>query len=59
MTCIFITQRIGTVMNYDSVLVLDNGKIAGYGAHDSLMENCELYRDIYRSQIGAYERRVG
>ena len=52
MTCLLITQRIGTVMNCDSILVLDNGKVVGNGSHESLILDCELYRDIYRSQIG-------
>jgi ATP-binding cassette subfamily B protein len=56
MTCLMITQRIGTVMDCDLVLVLENGKAAGFGTHIELMENCELYRDIYRSQIGLYEK---
>ncbi|MCL2508696.1 MAG: ABC transporter ATP-binding protein/permease [Oscillospiraceae bacterium] len=58
MTCILITQRIGTVMDCDTVLALDHGKVAGYGSHDELMRDCELYRDIYRSQIGIYEGQV-
>jgi ATP-binding cassette subfamily B protein len=55
MTCILITQRISTVMNCDLILALDNGTIAGYGSHGDLMENCNMYQDIYRSQIGSYE----
>lgn len=55
MTCVLITQRIGTVMSCDVILVLDHGKVAGFGAHDDLMRDCGLYRDIYRSQIGVYE----
>jgi len=59
MTCILITQRIGTVMGCGSVLVLDGGRPAGFGTHDELMDSCELYRDIYRSQIGLYGKGVG
>ncbi|MCL2487268.1 MAG: ABC transporter ATP-binding protein/permease [Oscillospiraceae bacterium] len=55
MTCLLITQRISTVMDCGAVLVLDNGRVAGYGAHGDLMRDCALYRDIYRSQIGVYE----
>lgn len=55
MTCVLITQRMGTVMSCDMILVLDNGKAAGFGTHDELMRDCGLYRDIYRSQIGIYE----
>ena len=55
-TCLLITQRIGTVMGCDFIIALDNGKVAGLGKHDELMESCGMYRDIYRSQIGVYER---
>ena len=51
MTCLLITQRIGTVMGCDAVLVLDSGKAVGYGTHDGLMRDCGIYRDIYRSQV--------
>jgi ATP-binding cassette subfamily B protein len=59
LTCLMITQRIGTVMDCDAVLALENGKAVGHGTHAELMDGCELYRDIYRSQIGLYERQVG
>ena len=55
MTCILITQRIGTVKSCDMILALDHGKIAGFGTHEELMRDCGMYRDIYRSQIGLYE----
>jgi len=60
MTCMLITQRIGTVMDCDIILVLDHGKVAGFGSHEDLMRDSGLYRDIYRSQIGLYstERQV-
>ena len=51
-TVLLITQRIGTAMSADRILVLDDGKIAGFGTHTELMETCETYRDIYHSQIG-------
>ena len=54
MTCLLITQRIGTVMSCNVIVVLDNGRVAGFGTHDELMRGCGLYRDIYRSQIGVY-----
>ena len=57
-TIILITQRIGAVMCCDIVLVLDSGRVAGFGTHDNLMRDCELYKDIYRSQIGFYEGGV-
>ena len=55
MTCILITQRVNSAMTCDKILVLDNGKQAGTGSHEELMENCAVYRDIYRSQIGKAE----
>jgi ATP-binding cassette subfamily B protein len=53
MTCVLITQRVNTVMTCDKILVLDDsGGQAGFGTHDGLMQACEVYRDIYMSQIG-------
>lgn len=50
-TIITITQRCGTAMFADKILVMDNGVRVGYGIHDELMKNCEIYKDIYRTQI--------
>jgi ATP-binding cassette subfamily B protein len=50
-TVITITQRCGTAMFADKILVMDNGKNVGYGTHRELMLNCEVYRDIYKTQI--------
>lgn len=52
LTCLIIAQRITSVMGADRILVLDNGEMAGMGTHGELMQSCEVYRDIYRSQIG-------
>jgi ATP-binding cassette subfamily B protein len=52
MSCVLITQRIGAAMTCDKILVLENGNQAGFGTHEKLMETCEVYRDIYMSQIG-------
>ena len=38
-----VAQRIGTIMNADKIIVLDEGKIAGMGTHKELLKNCELY----------------
>lgn len=51
-TCIIIAQRITSVMAADSILVLDNGEMAGMGTHEELLRTCSIYQDIYRSQIG-------
>ncbi|MBV7275153.1 ABC transporter ATP-binding protein [Clostridium sp. PL3] len=50
-TIITVTQRCGTAMFADRILVMDNGIKVGYGTHDQLMEECEVYRDIYKTQI--------
>lgn len=51
-TCIVIAQRVSSVMNADHILVLDEGRILGYGTHQELMESCEAYREIGKSQMG-------
>jgi ATP-binding cassette subfamily B protein len=53
LTCIVIAQRITSVMDADKIIVLDNGKIAGIGKHEELLKKCEVYKDIFRSQIGS------
>lgn len=50
-TTVYITQRCTTAMSAQRILVLDGGRAAGFGTHSELLENCEVYRDIYRSQI--------
>jgi len=52
MTTLLITQRVATVRGCDKILVLENGEMAGFGTHEELSESCEVYRDIYMSQIG-------
>jgi len=52
MTVLLIAQRIHSVMNADRILVLDEGKLVGSGSHGALLEDCPIYRDIYRSQMG-------
>lgn len=50
-TKIMVAQRIATARNADKILVLDGGSIVGFDSHDNLMENCEVYKDIYNSQL--------
>jgi len=50
-TKILVSQRVGTVMNADTIIVLDEGRIIGQGKHEELMENCPLYREIAVSQM--------
>ena len=49
-TTIMITQRISTIINFKYILVLDEGRAAGFGDHRSLMETSPVYREIYESQ---------
>lgn len=51
-TCIVIAQRVSSVMSADHILVLDEGRTLGYGTHQELMESCEAYREIGKSQMG-------
>jgi ATP-binding cassette subfamily B protein len=52
MTTIIIAQRITSVMGADRIMVLDNGGMAGMGTHKELLEGCDVYKEIFRSQIG-------
>lgn len=54
-TIILIAQRISSIMQSDHILVLDEGEMLGYGTHEELMEQCEIYREIYESQMGSME----
>ncbi|WP_040412898.1 ABC transporter ATP-binding protein [Desulfosporosinus sp. OT] len=51
-TIVMITQRIGTAMFADKILVLDNGVNVGFGSHDELLHSCKTYKEIFDSQIG-------
>lgn len=51
-TVLLVSQRISTVMRTDHILCMEDGKICGFGSHEELLETCEPYRAIYRSQIG-------
>lgn len=55
-TTILIAQRISTVLKCDHILVLDDGKMVGYGTHDQLMESCPLYQEMERIQMGGRSR---
>lgn len=50
-TVIIVAQRVGTIMDADRIVVLDEGRVVGMGKHPELMENCEVYREIYHSQM--------
>lgn len=50
MTVIMVTQRVATIKNADMIIVLDDGEVAGIGTNDELLQNCEIYKEIYNSQ---------
>ncbi len=54
-TRVIVAQRIGTIRDADRIIVLEDGKIAGAGRHEDLMENCEVYRQIALSQLSKEE----
>ena len=54
-TVMIVAQRIGTIMNADTIVVLDEGRIVGVGTHKQLLDSCEIYRQIAESQLSAKE----
>ena len=56
-TCVIVAQRISSVMYADHILVLEEGKMIGYGTHEELMDTCRIYREIGNSQMGFAEGR--
>ncbi|RIE17602.1 ABC transporter ATP-binding protein [Candidatus Cryosericum septentrionale] len=54
-TVIIVAQRVGSIMNADRIIVLDEGRIAGLGTHQELMKTCEVYREIVYSQLSEEE----
>ena len=55
-TKIIIAQRIASVQDSDKIIVLNEGKIAGLGTHDQLINSNEIYREVYESQIKGGEK---
>ena len=51
-TVIMIAQRISSIMHAEQIMVLDEGKIVGLGAHEELLKSCPLYREMYQIQMG-------
>ncbi|MEG2060070.1 MAG: ABC transporter ATP-binding protein [Lachnospiraceae bacterium] len=51
-TIVIVAQRISSVMHADHILVMEEGRMIGYGRHEELMKNCEIYREISQSQMG-------
>ena len=52
MTLVTVAQRASSVMHCDRILVLDEGRVAGYGTHEELLASCSIYREISDSQMG-------
>ncbi|MDU2383267.1 MAG: ABC transporter ATP-binding protein [Finegoldia magna] len=50
-TTIIVAQRVGSIMDSDQIIVLENGQIAGIGQHKDLLQNCEVYKEIAYSQL--------
>lgn len=51
MTVFIVSQRTASIMHADKIIVLDDGKIVGMGTQEELLENCEVYKEIYNSQF--------
>ena len=54
-TRVIIAQRVGTIMDADQIIVLDNGKMVGAGKHQDLVRNCPVYQEIALSQLSKEE----
>ena len=51
-TLVIVAQRVSSIRNADHILVLEDGKAIGYGTHEELMQDCQIYREISYSQMG-------
>lgn len=56
-TVFIVTQRASSILYADEIIVLDDGAVAGIGTHEELLENCEVYQEIYYSQFEKEEKR--
>ena len=54
-TVLIVAQRIGTILNADKIVVLDNGKCVGMGTHKELLKSCKVYKQIATSQLSKEE----
>ena len=52
---IIVAQRVGTILDADRIIVLDEGKVAGIGTHRELLANCRVYQEIVESQLAKEE----
>lgn len=58
-TVIIVAQRISTILHADQIIVLDEGKVVGKGTHEELMQSCETYQEIAKSQLSEKELKGG
>lgn len=58
-TNIIVAQRIGTILNADKIIVLENGECVGMGTHKELVQNCKVYQEIAYSQLSKEELENG
>lgn len=54
-TIFIVAQRVGSIMSADNIIVLDDGRMVGCGTHKDLMQTCDVYREIARSQLSEEE----
>ena len=54
-TILIVAQRIGTILNADKIVVLDNGEMVGMGRHKDLLKTCAVYKEIALSQLSKEE----
>ena len=57
-TVIIVAQRVGTIMDADQILVVEDGKLIGKGTHEELLHNCETYKQIAMSQLTEEELKL-
>ncbi|NLA70285.1 MAG: ABC transporter ATP-binding protein, partial [Clostridiales bacterium] len=50
-TKLIVAQRVGTILHAEQIVVLDEGHIVGIGTHEELLDNCEVYSEIAKSQL--------
>lgn len=56
-TTFVVSQRTSSIMHADQIIVLDDGQVAGLGTHETLLKDCDVYREIYESQFKQQEGR--